>query len=129
MSQGPIAWARQDLARTLAGVTTLPVLTSPPERLEPPCVVITEGSPLLAPDETTHGAVTVALDAVVIMAPSDAPLALARLDEHTDTIATSLLQAGTLPTVEAYTTITSADGQPYLSAAIHTTHHLTIDKD
>lgn len=125
MSTGPIAYARADLAAALRQATDLPVLTSVPERLDPPCVVITEGTPVLEADETGPRGVTVHLTATVVEAPTDAALALERLDAHVDQITTTAW--GHVPlTVTSYSTVTSADSQHYLAAAIETTTNLTI---
>lgn len=123
---GPIAYARADLAEAVSAVTDLPVLAHVPERLAPPCVVITEGTPLLTLDETATGAVTVALDLNVIAAPiADNAQLIARMDEAVDRIVTGLWPEYA-PTVDAYATITGPDTQPYLAAVIHTTTQLTL---
>ncbi|MBS5978052.1 MAG: hypothetical protein KIA99_10805 [Actinomyces urogenitalis] len=114
---GPIATARALAAAAIEQVTDLPVVASVPERLEPPCVVITEGTPLVEPSDTLMAGVVVRLTANVIEAPTDAPLALERLDTHTDQIIDGLW-AEWMPTVETYTTVTSADQQRYLASTI-----------
>lgn len=118
---GPIASARADLAAILREATDLPVVTNVPERLAPPCVVITEASPLLTTDDTTYNAVTVRMSLTVAVAPTTNALAIERLDEAVDTIAVALIRAGTVAAIEAYTSIKSADGQSYLAAPITTT--------
>ena len=110
---GPIAAARADLADILTRITSIPVVTSIPERLAPPCVVITEGTPLCSLDETAHGAA----------------LAVARLDEAVDTIVVGLVRAGLPAAVDAYSSVTSADSQAYLAASLTTTLTYTIGKD
>nr|WP_300339921.1 hypothetical protein [Actinomyces sp.] len=114
---GPIATARALAAAALQEATDLPVIASVPERLEPPCVVITEGTPLAEPSDTLMGGVVVRLTANVIEAPTDGPLALERLDEHTDQVIEGLW-AQWVPTVETYTTVTSTDQQRYLASTI-----------
>lgn len=118
---GPIASARADLDALLREATDLPVVTNVPERLAPPCIVITEASPLLTTDDTTYGAVSVKLNLTVAVAPTTNALAIKRLDEAVDTIAVALIKAGTFVAIEAYTSIKSADGQAYLAAPITTT--------
>lgn len=117
---GPIAAARAAVLDDLRDASSLPVLAGIPERLEPPCIVITEGSPLIEPDDTTHAQAVVRFTANVIEAPTDNDLALARLDDHTDEVIQALWRDW-MPTVEAYTTVTSADSQAYLAATIQLT--------
>ena len=126
---GPIAAARADLAAILRETTDLPVVTNVPERLAPPCVVITEGTPLCSADETAHGAVTVRLSITVAAQPTTNALSIARLDEAVDTIVVGMVREGTFATVDAYQTINGADGQAYLAATITTTLTYTIEQD
>lgn len=129
MSAGPIAQARADLAAALARITPLPVVSNVPERLAPPCVVITEAAPLLASDDTTVGAVEVRLALTVVVAPTTNALAVARLDEAVDTIVVGLVRDWGPVSVDAYTSVTSADSQAYLAAQITTRTTYTIEKD
>lgn len=126
---GPIASARADLAAILRETTDLPVVTNVPERLAPPCVVITEGTPLCAADETAHGAVTVRLSITVAVAPTTNALSIARLDEAVDTIVVGMVREGMFAAVDAYQSIKGADGQAYLAATITTAITYTIEKD
>lgn len=128
-NSGPIAAARADLADVLTRITSIPVLTSIPERLAPPCVVVTEGTPLVASDETAHGAVTVRLSITVAVAPTTNALAVARLDSAVDAIVVGLVREGMFAAVDAYQTIKGADGQAYLAAPITTAITYTIEKD
>lgn len=128
-NSGPIAAARADLADVLTRITSIPVLTSIPERLAPPCVVVTEGTPLVASDETAHGAVTVRLSITVAVAPTTNALAVARLDAAVDAIVVGMVREGMFAAVDAYQTITGADGQAYLAAPITTAITYTIEKD
>lgn len=128
-NSGPIAAARADLADVLTRITSIPVLTSIPERLAPPCVVITEGTPLVASDETAHGAVTVRLSITVAVAPTTNALAVARLDSAVDAIVVGMVREGMFAAVDAYQTIKGADGQAYLAAPITTAITYTIEKD
>ncbi|MCI6557115.1 hypothetical protein [Schaalia hyovaginalis] len=121
---GPIAYARADLAAALKAATTLPVHVNMPERLEPPCIVITEGSPLLEQGDC-FGAVVIRLDANVVAAPVDNDLAIARLDAAVDEIAAALLHDWTIK-VEAYQAVGAADSQRYLAARLTATSTLTI---
>lgn len=125
---GPIASARADLTAILQAATDLPVVANVPERLQPPCVVITEATPLLTTDETTYGAVTVRLNLTVAVAPTTNALTVARLDAAVDEIVVALVRSGTLAAVDAYTGITSADGQTYLAAPITTTLTYSIGR-
>ncbi|PEY46554.1 hypothetical protein CN359_30900 [Bacillus thuringiensis] len=125
---GPIASARADLTAILQAATDLPVVANVPERLQPPCVVITEATPLLTTDETTYGAVTVRLNLTVAVAPTTNALAVARLDAAVDEIVVALVRSGTFAAVDAYTGITSADGQTYLAAPITTTLTYSIGR-
>nr|DAQ16142.1 MAG TPA: hypothetical protein [Caudoviricetes sp.] len=125
---GPIASARVDLTAILQAATDLPVVANVPERLQPPCVVITEATPLLTTDETTYGAVTVRLNLTVAVAPTTNALAVARLDAAVDEIVVALVRSGTFAAVDAYTGITSADGQTYLAAPITTTLTYSIGR-
>ena len=125
---GPIASARADLTAILQASTDLPVVANVPERLQPPCVVITEATPLLTTDETTYGAVTVRLNLTVAVAPTTNALAVARLDAAVDEIVVALVRSGTFAAVDAYTGITSADGQTYLAAPITTTLTYSIGR-
>nr|DAT35875.1 MAG TPA: hypothetical protein [Caudoviricetes sp.] len=128
-NSGPIAAARADLADVLTRITSIPVLTSIPERLAPPCVVVTEGTPLVASDETAHGAVTVRLSLTVAVAPTTNALAVARLDSAVDAIVVGMVREGMFAAVDAYQTIKGADGQAYLAAPITTSITYTIEKD
>lgn len=128
-NNGPIAAARADLADVLTRITSIPVLTSIPERLAPPCVVITEGTPLVASDETAHGAVTVRLSITVAVAPTTNALSVARLDSAVDAIVVGMVREGMFAAVDAYQTIKGADGQAYLAAPITTAITYTIEKD
>jgi len=125
---GPIAAARADLTAILQAATDIPVVANVPERLQPPCVVITEATPLLTTDETTYGAVTVRLNLTVAVAPTTNALAVARLDAAVDEIVVALVRSGTFAAVDAYTGITSADGQTYLAAPITTTLTYSIGR-
>nr|DAP83124.1 MAG TPA: hypothetical protein [Caudoviricetes sp.] len=126
---GPIAAARADLADLLTRITSIPVVTSIPERLAPPCVVITEGTPLCAADENAHGSVTVRLSITVAVAPTTNALSITRLDEAVDTIVVGMVREGMFAAVDAYQSIKGADGQAYLAATITTTLTYTIEKD
>ena len=128
-NSGPIAAARADLADILTRITSLPVLTSIPARLAPPCVVVTEGTPLVAPDENAHGAVTVRLSITVAVAPTTNALSVARLDSAVDAIVVGMVREGMFAAVDAYQTIKGADGQAYLAAPITTAITYTIEKD
>lgn len=128
-NSGPIAAARADLADVLTRITSIPVLTSIPERLAPPCVVVTEGTPLVASDETAHGSVTVRLSITVAVAPTTNALAVARLDSAVDAIVVGMVREGMFAAVDAYQTIKGADGQAYLAAPITTAITYTIEKD
>nr|DAO28224.1 MAG TPA: hypothetical protein [Caudoviricetes sp.] len=128
-NSGPIAAARADLADVLTRITSIPVLTSIPERLAPPCVVVTEGTPLVASDETAHGAVTVRLSITVAVAPTTNALSVARLDSAVDAIVVGMVREGMFAAVDAYQTIKGADGQAYLAAPITTAITYTIEKD
>ena len=128
-NSGPIAAARADLADVLTRITSIPVLTSIPERLAPPCVVVTEGTPLCAADETAHGAVTVRLSITVAVAPTTNALSIARLDSAVDAIVVGMVREGMVTAVDAYQTIKGADGQAYLAAPITTAITYTIEKD
>lgn len=128
-NSGPIAAARADLADVLTRITSIPVLTSIPERLAPPCVVVTEGTPLVAADENAHGSVTVRLSITVAVAPTTNALSVARLDSAVDTIVVGMVREGMFAAVDAYQTIKGADGQAYLAAPITTAITYTIEKD
>lgn len=128
-NSGPIAAARADLADILTRITSIPVLTSIPERLAPPCVVVTEGTPLVAADENTHGGVTVRLSITVAVAPTTNALSVARLDSAVDAIVIGMVREGMFAAVDAYQTIKGADGQAYLAAPITTAITYTIEKD
>lgn len=128
-NSGPIAAARADLADILTRITSIPVLTSIPERLSPPCVVVTEGTPLVAADENAHGSVTVRLSITVAVAPTTNALSVARLDSAVDTIVVGMVKEGMFAAVDAYQTIKGADGQAYLAAPITTSINYTIEKD
>ena len=126
---GPIAAARADLADVLTRITSIPVVTSIPERLAPPCVVITEGTPLCSLDEGAHGSVTVRLSITVAVAPTTNALTIDRLDAAVDTIVVGMVREGMAVAVDAYQSIKGADGQAYLAATITTTLTYTIEKD
>lgn len=128
-NSGPIAAARADLADILTRITSIPVLTSIPERLAPPCVVVTEGTPLVAADENAHGSVTVRLSITVAVAPTTNALSVARLDSAVDSIVVGMVKEGLFAAVDAYQTIKGADGQAYLAAPITTAITYTIEKD
>lgn len=128
-NSGPIAAARADLADILTRITSIPVLTSIPERLAPPCVVVTEGTPLCAADESAHGSVTVRLSITVAVAPTTNALSIARLDSAVDAIVVGMVREGMFAAVDAYQTIKGADGQAYLAAPITTAITYTIEKD
>lgn len=128
-NSGPIAAARADLAELLTRITPIPAVTSIPERLAPPCVVITEGTPLCSSDENAHGSVTVRLSITVAVAPTTNALSIARLDAAVDTIVVGMVREGMFAAVDAYQSIKGADGQAYLAATITTTLTYTIEKD
>ena len=128
-NSGPIAAARADIADILTRITSIPVLTSIPERLAPPCVVVTEGPPLVGTDETAHGSVTVRLSITVAVAPTTNALSVARLDSAVDAIVVGMVREGMFAAVDAYQTIKGADGQAYLAAPITTAITYTIEKD
>ena len=128
-NSGPIAAARADLADLLTRITSIPVVTSIPERLAPPCVVITEGTPLCSQADDAHGAVTVRLSITVAVAPTTNALSIARLDAAVDTIVVGMVREGMVAAVDAYQTINGADGQAYLGATITTPLTYTIGKD
>lgn len=128
-NSGPIAAARADLADILTRITSIPVMTSIPERLAPPCVVVTEGTPLVSADESAHGSVTVRLSITVAVAPTTNALSVARLDSAVDSIVVGMVREGMFAAVDAYQTIKGADGQAYLAAPITTAITYTIEKD
>lgn len=128
-NSGPIAAARAELAELLTRITSIPVVTSIPERLAPPCVVITEGTPLCSHADDAHGAVTVRLSITVAVAPTTNALSVARLDAAVDTIVVGMVREGMVADVDAYQSIKGADSQAYLAATITTTLTYTIEKD
>ena len=128
-NSGPIAAARADLADLLTRITSIPVVTSIPERLAPPCVVITEGTPLCSQADDAHGSVTVRLSITVAVAPTTNALSIARLDEAVDTIVVGMVREGMVAAVDAYQSLQGADGQAYLAATITTTLTYTVEKD
>ena len=127
-NSGPIAAARADLADILTRITSIPVLTSIPERLAPPCVVVTEGTPLVAFDETRTEPSRTALDhgsgRTDYQCPGRRPPGLA-----VDSIVVGMVREGMFAAVDAYQTIKGADGQAYLAAPITTSLTYTIEKD
>lgn len=122
---GPIAYARADLTRTLASVVDIPVIHHMPERLNPPCVIISEGTPLLTTSTDAFGHVIVNLEAAIIGAPTTNELTINRLDALVDEIVTSM-SADYIIQVGAYQGITTADGQHYLTARINFQADLTL---
>lgn len=75
---------------------------------------------MVTTDDATYGAVTVRLNLTVTVAPTTNALAVERLDTAVDEIVIALVRSGTPAAVDAYTGITSADGQTYLAAPIST---------
>lgn len=124
MNAGPIAYARADLAAALEKAQTLPVHVNMPDRLEPPCIVITEGTPLLEQGDS-FGSVIIRFDANVIAAPVDNDLAIARLDAAVDEIISAILHDWTIA-VDTYQAITTADTQRYIAARLTASTTLTI---
>lgn len=130
MSPGPVTTARATLADDIrAALTTqdtqdVHVHTTMPDRVKPPCVILTEGTPLATTDQT-FGALTLTFEAAVIAAPTTAAAAVERLDALTDALIQGLW-ADYQPTVTAYTTLTGPDTQPYLTARIDLTTSITI---
>ncbi|MFC2689485.1 MAG: hypothetical protein ACFN1H_05175 [Propionibacterium freudenreichii] len=121
-SPGPIAWARADLAAQLkAALPAIPVHPAMPGRINTPCAVIAERSPLAEPDQITR-AVTVHLEAVVFAHGLD-PAAVAWLDTTTDQLINDLWDVLPAPT---YSTVSLADGQTYLVSRIPVDATLTI---
>lgn len=112
---GPIAYARADLAQELeALLPDIPVHTSLPGRINPPCIVLAEQSPLLTPGDAWHE-VIVHLEAAIIAQPVEH--AIDQLDDLTDQVVTGLWDT-LQPTAAGYTTITAGDGQTYLVSRI-----------
>ena len=123
---GPIAYARADLTEAIRAAlpVDVTVYAAMPERLNPPCVVVVEGTPLLEGDDTPRGA-AVTFEAVIVEAPSTAEHSLDRLDQHTDALLLGLW-AEWEPKVTQYGHVTGPDSQPYLSSTITTITRLSL---
>ncbi|WP_165215278.1 hypothetical protein [Schaalia sp. ZJ1691] len=122
---GPIAFFRAEVKKALDEVAGIPVYANMPERLDPPCIILTEGTPLLAPSEDRFGHVLVTLEAVAIGAPTTNDLTIERLDALVDQIVTATYR-DYITSVNPYQGITTADGGRYLSAVLTFQADLTI---
>lgn len=115
---GPIAFLRKEIVKDLTRLTDLPVFSALPETLEPPCILINEGSTLLTPAEETYGTYKGQFDLLVIApAIADNAQALAKLDTQVDGVVMGLAPEYLL-TVRGYQTFQFANAQPYLGAVI-----------
>ncbi|MDK9294550.1 hypothetical protein FAM19031_000588 [Propionibacterium freudenreichii] len=124
-SPGPIGWARADLAAQLvAALPDMPVHPAMPGRINTPCAVIAERSPLAEPDQIT-GAITVHLEAVIFAHGLD-PAAVAWLDTTTDHLIAELWDVLPAP---AYGTVPLPDGQTYLVSRIPVDTTVTLTTD
>lgn len=127
MTAAVVVEAREHLRATLAAHQDLPVLGHVPERIEPPCIIITERSPFIEPTGAIMG-VSVLFNATVLEAPvADNETATRRLDEHVSAALNALYRHQGPATVGSYGTTTGPDGATYQSAVIEADINAVID--
>lgn len=126
---GPIAYARAALKKDLERIQSLPVHVNIPELINPPCLFITEGTPLLETNSVHFGGLTVTLTVTAVIAPTTNALAISRMDEAVDALITGLMDEWPLIEVDTYTTVTAADNQKYLAAKFDVSQPLQYLKD
>lgn len=126
---GPIAYTRAALKEDLEKIQDPPVLENIPEIINPPCIFITEGSPLLETHSEQFGGITVTLTVTAVIAPTTNALAISRMDEAVDNLVTGLMDEWPAITVDTYTSVHTADSQRYLAAKFDITTPLRYEKD
>ena len=112
--------ARSEAAALLrAAAGEVPVIANVPERLNPPCIVLTEGAPL-AEHSDTFASMSVNFTVNVVAAPVASNSAvIERLDALVDKLILHLVREGITFSVDSYSTVSSADSQAYLACPIH----------
>lgn len=126
---GPIAYTRAALKKDLERLQDLPVLENIPELISPPCIFITEGTPLLETNSEHFGGLSVTLTVTAVIAPTTNALAIERMDDVVDTLVTGLMGDWPVIEVDTYTSVTTADNQRYLAAKFDVTTPLHYEKD
>lgn len=125
---GPIAYARAELVKALEPLG-IPVHQTMPPVVQPPAILLTEGTPLTTSDEETFGSLRVHFELIALVPSSLHPrVQLTQLDALTDQIIYSLLREYAV-NVSAYQTFTFPDSKPTLGAKIPISIALTIEKD
>lgn len=92
-----------------------------PARIEPPCTVITEGSPLVSNKGKAHGDIDVNLEVMTIAARADSERALNLLDSMQDRLCGQLSLSGFIFEADPYEAVTAPDGQQYVSCTTRVT--------
>lgn len=126
-TDGPITKTRRDLSDLIRKYEDyFAVYDGIPGSLHPPCMTITEGSPLLEADSQSYTTGRVKFDITLIAPPTDNEYAISRLDAAVDRVLSYLWQYFTV-TVDAYQSVTTADSQSYLACVMHVSAPATIE--
>lgn len=126
-TDGPITKTRRDLSDLIRKYEDyFTVYDGIPGSLHPPCITITEGSPLLEADEKSYTTGRVHFDITLIAPPTDNEFAISRLDAAVDRVLSYLWQYF-MVTVDAYQSVTTADSQSYLACVMHVSAPATIE--
>lgn len=126
-TDGPITKTRRDLSDLIRKYEDyFTVYDGIPGALHPPCMTITEGSPLLEADSQSYTTGRVKFDITLIAPPTDNEYAISRLDAAVDRVLSYLWQYFTV-TVDAYQSVTTADSQSYLACIMHVSAPATIE--
>lgn len=126
-TDGPITKTRRELSDMIRKYEDyFTVYDGIPGALHPPCMTITEGSPLLEADIESYTTARVRFDITLIAPPTDNEYAISRLDAAVDRVLSYLWQYFTV-TVDAYQSVTTADSQSYLACVMHVSAPATIE--
>lgn len=126
-TDGPITKTRRELSDMIRKYEDyFTVYDGIPGSLHPPCMTITEGSPLLEADSQSYTTGRVRFDITLIAPPTDNEYAISRLDAAVDRVLGYLWQYFTV-TVDAYQSVTTADSQSYLACVMHVSAPATIE--
>lgn len=126
-TDGPITKTRRELSDMIRKYEDyFTVYDGIPGALHPPCMTITEGSPLLEADSQSYTTGRVRFDITLIAPPTDNEYAISRLDAAVDRVLSYLWQYF-MVTVDAYQSVTTADSQSYLACVMHVSAPATIE--
>lgn len=112
----PLAESRAIVTTTAAAAIDTSVHAAPPERYDLPAGILTEADQFLTPD--TFSSWTVGWSLIVIARPADNMVQIDWLDQAITDLLPALAAEGLGASVGPYTTMTTADGQPVLTATV-----------